>query len=147
MGYGLSAEASGYEEVGCRRVAIPLSTIRWEIDVDMGSLVSSAVPDTPKQSGLSDGRKGLTRSVGLVREYKALTHQQAVLRRTALNVVVGLIESLEPVLMKESGKKQDEWDRWWAAVMADLLEMDGTLNGESLEIGVWWARKASTQEA
>ena len=147
MGYGLSAEAFGYEEVGCRRVAIPLSTIRWENDIDMGSLVSSAVPDKPISYALSGGRKGFTRSVGPAQEYKPLTDHQAVLRRTALNVVVGLMESLEPVLMRESGKKQDEWDRWWAAVMGDLLDNEGTLNGESLEIGVWWARKASSQEA
>ena len=147
MGYGLSAEAFGYDEVGCRRVAIPLSTIRWENDIDMGSLVSSAARDKSKPSVLFGGRKGLTSSVGPVKEHKPLTDQQAILRQTAINVVVGLMESLEPVLMKESGKKQDEWDRWWAALMADLLENEGTLNGESLEIGVWWARKASIQEA
>ena len=43
--------------------------------------------------------------------------------------------------MSESGKKQDEWDRWWAALNSDVLERNGLSNGECLEVGAWWAQK------
>ena len=71
-----------------------------------------------------------------------LTPNQASLRRTALLTTVQFIESMEPVLKVESGKRQDEWDRWWTNMMNDLLEHDGALNGECLEVGAWWAKKA-----
>ena len=48
--------------------------------------------------------------------------------------------------MRESGKKKDEWDRWWGNMMTDLFEHDGTVNGECLEVGNWWARKEVAQE-
>ncbi|KAL9637931.1 MAG: hypothetical protein Q9164_001884 [Protoblastenia rupestris] len=142
MGFGLSAEAYGYEEVGSRRIAIPFSTIRWETDVE-----AEAWTDGKTDESSSDGKqlgkgKGLTKPSGPLKECRALTPNQLALRRTALTVAVGLIESLEPLLMEESGKKQDEWDRWWGSMMADLHENNGTLNGECLEVGVWWARKA-----
>ena len=70
-----------------------------------------------------------------------LTPFQESLRRTALLTTIQFIESMEPVLKVESAKRQDEWDRWWASMTKDLLEQDGTLNGECLEIGAWWARK------
>ena len=146
IGYGLSAEAFGYEQVGSRRVAIPLSAIRWENDVDTESLVPFEALDNPKKGTMSGRGKGLTTSVVPVKEYKPLTARQAALRQTALSIAVGLIRSLELVLMRESGKKQDEWDRWWGAMMADLLETNGAFRGECLGAGVWWARKASIQQ-
>lgn len=48
---------------------------------------------------------------------------------------------MEPVLKAESGKRQDEWDRWWANLTSDLLEQNGTINGECLELGACWAQK------
>ena len=71
-----------------------------------------------------------------------LTPFQASLRRTALLTTIQFIESMEPVLMVESGKRQDEWDRWWANMTNNLLEQDGTLDGECLEVGAWWSHKA-----
>ena len=141
MGLGLSAEAIGYDEVGSRRVAIPFSTIRWENDVEAEVSTSRNSPDSANSGTRLGKGRGLTKPSAPVKEHRPLTPDQAALRRTALAVVVGLIESLEPVLMKESGKKQDEWDRWWGGLMADVLENNGAFNGECLEVGVWWARK------
>ena len=52
-----------------------------------------------------------------------------------------MIEGLEPMLMEASGKSKDEWDRWWAAMITDLLHDEGTANGECLEVGAWWGQK------
>ena len=72
---------------------------------------------------------------------KPLTSVQASLRRVALLTSLQFVESMEPVLRSESGKNQDEWDRWWAGLMKDLLEDNGALSGECLEVGAWWAVK------
>lgn len=71
-----------------------------------------------------------------------LTPYQSGLRRTALLTVVKFIESMEPVLKGESGKRQDEWDRWWASMISDLLEQNGTYDGECIEVGAWWAQRS-----
>ena len=141
MGFGLSAEALGYEEVGSRRVAIPFSAVRWEDDVEVNLPSSSNSPETLSVGEKGGKGKGLTKSLTPPKHYNPLTADQAALRRTALTVAVGLIESLEHILMKESGKKQDEWDRWWRNMITNLFENNGTSDGESLEAGVWWARK------
>lgn len=125
MGFSVSSESDAYEDIGSRRIAIPFSRIRWESD-DISS----------KGRGKADSEE-----TSAIKKHKTLTSDQAALRRTALNITVGLIESLEPLLMEESGKKQDEWDRWWGNMTNDLLEKDGTVNGECLEAGAWWARK------
>ena len=70
-----------------------------------------------------------------------LTPHQASLRLTALETSVQFIESMEPFLKEESGKRQDEWDRWKAGMMKDLLEGNGTSSGECLELGAWWATR------
>ena len=146
MSFGLSAEQFGYEEVRSRRVAIPFSDLRWENDVEDGT----TGPEN-RGTGVTEGKrigkaKGLTRSVASDKVYSPLTPSQAAIRQTALNIVVGLIESLEPLLIKESGKKRDEWDRWWATLMLSLLEKRDLLNGECMEAGVWWARKEREEE-
>ena len=143
MSFALTSESPGFAEVGSRRVAIPFSAIRWENDVEADAEASQVkIPPNCKKVGK---RKGLTKSSAPTKEFKPLTPDQAALRRTALNVAVGLIESLEPLLMIESGKKQDEWGRWWGSMMTDMFENDGTVNGECLEVGNWWARKESDQ--
>ena len=73
---------------------------------------------------------------------RALTPNQASIRRAALLSSVQFIESMETVLKTESGKRQDEWDRWWSGMMNDLLEQGGAFNGECLEVGAWWAQRA-----
>ncbi|KAL9105117.1 MAG: hypothetical protein Q9163_000035 [Psora crenata] len=114
MGFGLSAEALDYEEVSSRRFAIPFSAVHWGNNVETESLTNRPNLESPPGNGkrLGKGKDRRKHAVPL-REHRPLNPDQAALRRTALTVAVGLTKSLEPVLMKESGKKQDEWDRWW----------------------------------
>lgn len=140
MGIAFSSEPEVYAEVGSRRIAIPFGEVRWEGED------APAEPDTPSSpSAESSSSKQHSRKSSKAKivptTRKALTLDQAALRKTALNTVIGLIESLEPLLMKESEKRQDEWDRWWANMTANLLLENGTINGECLEVGAWWARK------
>lgn len=147
MSFGLSAEQFGYEEVRSRRVAIPFSDLRWENDVEEASNISANDNNTTVNDGRRIGKpKGLTRSSMPDKIYSPLNSNQAAIRQTALNVAVGLIESLEHLLIKESGKKKDEWDRWWAALMLSLFEKNDLINGECIEAGVWWARKEQEDE-
>ncbi|KAL8746592.1 MAG: hypothetical protein Q9190_001400 [Brigantiaea leucoxantha] len=126
MGLAFSSEPDSFDEIGSRRVAIPFGEIRWEREQPFTVLSDQQKIDFQK----SETSEPLT-----------LTPYQVALRRGALEAVLGLIEGLEPMLMMESGKKQDEWDHWWAGLNTDLLERNGTLNGECLETGAWWARK------
>ena len=135
MGLTFSSDPEVYGSVGSRRVAIPLSGIRWEREHDEESKSSPKKTAREKRSP-----KQFPRTESMA-DHSFLTSEQAALRRTALITVLGLIESLEPLLMKESGKRQDEWDRWWAAFNNDVLDQDGLLSGECLEVGAWWARK------
>ncbi|KAG6995455.1 hypothetical protein G7Y79_00045g081260 [Physcia stellaris] len=135
MGLTFSSDPDIYGSVGSRRVAIPLSEIRWEREECVDS---SPAPKT--------GGRGKSSSKPLVetettRKSRPLTPEQTSLRRTALITFLGLVESLEPLLVEQSGKTQDEWDRWWSGFNNDVLEHDGLLNGECLEVGAWWARK------
>jgi SAM-dependent methyltransferase len=75
------------------------------------------------------------------KQKRVLSSSQASLRRVALLTSLQFIEAMEPVLRTESGKTQDEWDRWWAGMMKDLLEDNGAASGECLEVGAWWAVK------
>ena len=146
MSYGVATEMLGYEEVGFRRVAIPFADIRWENDIEATDSNEDKPAETASLSKKQGKAKGLTKVSSSTKEYRTLTVNQAALRKTALDIAVGLIESMESILMKESGKKQDEWDRWWGAMMADLYEKKGAFNGECLEAGTWWARKEMVQD-
>ncbi len=132
-----SKESTVYGDVGSQRIAVPFGEVRWEREGIRGEFV--------EKKGKNDSKKPVRQYASRIREshvsHRRLTEDQAALRLTALTTVIGLIESLEPILRIESGMKQDEWDRWWAALNTDLLENEGTLNGECLEIGAWWARK------
>ena len=140
MGFAFSSEPEGYTEVGSRRIAIPFGEVRWEKE-DAPAGLENPTPPTKETSTLKKHSRKSSKAGAMPMARKNLTPDQAALRKTALNTVIGLIESLEPVLMKESGKKQDEWDRWWASMTANLLLENGTINGECLEVGAWWARK------
>lgn len=140
LGYSLSLEAEVPENVGCRRVAIPFSPTRWEADDALNDSEPGKQPLTVK------GKATTSQSHVQKANHKALTREQAAIRRTALNITIGLIESLEPLLKEQSGMKQDEWYRWWGNMTADLLEKDGTANGECLEAGAWWVRNGSASE-
>ena len=133
-GWTLSAEPDLWYDLGSRRIAIPFGDVRWEQEGE-----GSAQPPVKVQSHRPSSQKAEMRAN---LRGKHLTAPQAALRRSALSTTVRFIEGLEPLLKTESGKRQDEWDRWWASMMHDLLEANGTLNGECLEVGAWWGRKS-----
>ncbi|OJJ40459.1 hypothetical protein ASPWEDRAFT_99611 [Aspergillus wentii DTO 134E9] len=114
IGLSFNSEVDLLENVDSRRIAIPLGEIRWE-------------------------REGQGRDTGRTR--KPLTTEQLSIRRTALITVIQMIEGMEPMLMEASGKSRDEWDRWWAAMTADLFQKGGIAGGECLEVSAWWGRK------
>lgn len=137
MGLTFSSEPEVYGSVGSRRIAIPLGEVRWERE-GIGEDPASQKKKSNRDKG---GAKRAPVVVQSSIERRLLTPDQKALRDAALTTVLGLIEGLEPLLMRESRKKQDEWDRWWAGLNGDLLEEDGLMNGECLEVGAWWARK------
>lgn len=119
-------------DVDCRRLAIPLSEVRWEREgVGVGKAVDPN--GSPSKQPSSDTKS------------KVLSTAQVALRRTALLTVVQKIEALEPILREASGKGQDEWDRWVGNMMNDLLKNSGTSCGECMEVGAWWARKRQSK--
>ena len=132
-GWTFSSDPEAIGHIGTRRIAIPFGEVRWEREgvggeaaPSRGHLRGKSVVMAEKQSKV---------------EPRTLTPDQVALRRTALTTTIQFIEALEPMLKVESGKRQDEWDRWWAGMTNDLLEQNGTINGECLEIGVWWGLK------
>ena len=70
-----------------------------------------------------------------------LDKEQSATRETALMVILQQIDALEPLLKREAGHRQDDWNRWVAAIKADLLERGGASGGECLELGAWWGKK------
>lgn len=125
IGMAFSAETESFRDYGSRRIAIPLSEVRWEKD--------------PHVRKSSVGRANSCADARL--QTRHLTPDQLALRKTALNTIVQMIEGLESMLMEASGKSKDEWDRWWAAMIMDLLHSEGTTGGECLEVGAWWGQK------
>ncbi|KAI1396047.1 hypothetical protein F4819DRAFT_500533 [Hypoxylon fuscum] len=138
IGPHLLQEADTLMDVRSKRLAIPLSEIRWERE-GVGGVVTKdgkSYIDSMKGKGKPAEPKSGDKSRG-----KGLTAAQAALRRTALETVVGMIQCLEPILREVSGKSQDEWDNWSGKMMNDLLREGGTSWGECLEVGAWCARK------
>ncbi|KAL2002705.1 hypothetical protein VTN02DRAFT_6136 [Thermoascus thermophilus] len=115
IGLSFTTESDIFKGVDSRRVAIPLGEVRWE----------------------REGQGKDTHS----HQRKALTEDQIALRHTALLTVIQMIEGLEPILMEASGKSRDEWERWWAAMTADLFQKGGVASGECLEVSAWWGQK------
>ena len=70
-----------------------------------------------------------------------LNNFQLSLRQSALQNSLDFMDAIEPLLKEESGKRQDEWDRWKAGLVSDLVNGHGAADGECLEIGAWWATK------
>lgn len=116
IGLSFNAEVDILENVDSRRIAIPLGELRWE-----------------REGQGKDTAKGTAR--------KPLTPDQFSIRHTALLTVIQMIEGMEPMLIKASEKSRDEWDRWWTAMTADLLQKGGLASGECLEVSAWWGRK------
>ncbi|KAI1499733.1 hypothetical protein F5X99DRAFT_268905 [Biscogniauxia marginata] len=141
IGPHILQESEILTDVRSKRLAVPLSEIRWERE-GVGGVVTKdgkSYIDSMKNKNRPSDMKGL-RMGG-----KSLTPGQAALRRTALETTVGLILSLEPLLRETSGKSQDEWDSWAGKMINDLLRDGGTNCGECLEVGAWTARKRSSK--
>ena len=132
----LLQEPDTLHSVGDRRVAIPLGELRWERE----QAATASDPPKPKRRE-SDSQRPNPKKTRVALDTGTLTDEQAALRYTALLVVVQMIESLEPLLKAVSGKNQEEWQRWWAGLMSNLLEQKGASSGECLEVGVWWCKK------
>jgi ubiquinone/menaquinone biosynthesis C-methylase UbiE len=115
------------QDIGFRRIAIPFGELRWEKDI----------PDRFPVRRKSEVGKGKTKQG----DESILTEEQSSLRATALLIMVQFIESLEPLLKEVSGKNQEEWQRWWNWMIADLYENGGSNTGDCLEMGAYWARK------
>ncbi|KAG9673193.1 hypothetical protein KCU99_g6381, partial [Aureobasidium melanogenum] len=122
-------------DVTSRRIAIPLGQMRWEKDSE-GKLIRSG--SSGNLFGTISPKAGKSRASGEA----MLTDDQAAVRSTAMLTVIQKIESLEPLLREASGKNSEEWTRWWAGMMASLLDQENSGGGsEVLEIGAWWATK------
>lgn len=130
-------EAEALGDQGSRRVAILLGEAKWERE----GIGESTVDGRPVKSRGSIGKMSDSSSRRRKQQQRqSLTPDQTALRRTALLTFVQMMESMENLLQRASGRSQDEWDRWWAGMMEDLL-VKGALNGECLEVGAWWGRK------
>lgn len=131
IGPGLLQESELLTDVRSRRLAIPLSEVRWEKE-GVGGFVT-------KDSGSSHRSKEKTPAPTI--EAKPMSAGQEALRKTALLTVVQQVQALEPILREVAGKSQDEWDTWLGKMMADLVSESGTSWGECLEVGAWCATK------
>ncbi|KAH6626756.1 hypothetical protein B0J18DRAFT_364919 [Chaetomium sp. MPI-SDFR-AT-0129] len=152
IGSMLVQESEVLTGIGSRRWAVPLSEIRWEKE-GVGGVVTKdgksyiETKGKGRRAGSSSGG-GVGLGIGSGRdtsgggsERRGLEPAAAALRRTALMTVVGMIQSMEPMLREANGKSQDEWDTWVGKMMNDLVRDNGTSWGECLEVGAWWARK------
>jgi ubiquinone/menaquinone biosynthesis C-methylase UbiE len=146
----LVQEAELLKEVGSRRLAVPLSEVRWEregvggvVTKDGKSYIETGKAKQRLASGASSTNSGSSGSGagGGGGGGPSLDPAAAALRHTALMTVVGEIQSLDHILREVSGKSQDEWDAWMGKMMNDLVRENGTSWGECLEVGAWWARK------
>lgn len=160
IGPTLVQEAEVLKEVDNRRLAVPLSEVRWEregvggvVTKDGKSYIETKArrlfgggggsKESGGGSGDAAGGGGGTGGAGAAvgGGGRTLEPAAAALRRTALMTVVGQIQSFEPLLREVSGKSQDEWDAWVGKMMNDLVRENGTSWGECLEVGAWWAKK------
>ncbi|CAM1502746.1 Fc.00g075220.m01.CDS01 [Cosmosporella sp. VM-42] len=135
IGPFLIQESETMTEVRSKRLAIPLSEVRWERE-GVGGVVTKDGKSYVEMKGKGAPHQKV--------EKKTLTSGQSALRKTALLTVVQQIQALEPILREASGKSQDEWDVWLGKMMADLMSESGTSWGECLEVGAWSARKRQT---
>ncbi|KAI1809176.1 hypothetical protein GGS20DRAFT_580918 [Poronia punctata] len=133
IGAYLLQESESVMDVQSKRLAVPLSEIRWERE-GVGGVV------TKGGKSYIDSQKGKAKD----QDWKAgspLSAAQSALRRTALETTVNFILALEPLLRESGNKSQEEWDTWAGKMANDLLREGGTSWGECLEVGVWTSRK------
>lgn len=119
-------------DVRSRRLAIPLSEVRWE---------RKGANNPDAGGGTSDSETKGKQDTSPKTAPRTLSAGQSALRATALLTVVEQVQALEPVLREASGKSQDEWDVWLGKMMGDLMGDSGASWGECLEVGAWWAMK------
>lgn len=117
-------------DVRSRRLAVPLSEIRWE----RGGVSDACAEDVGTETSGEQAASPKT-------EQRTLSSGQSALRAAALLTVVEQVQALEPILREVSGKSQDEWDVWLGKMMGDLMGDGGASWGECLEVGAWWATK------
>lgn len=72
---------------------------------------------------------------------EALGPDQEVIRRTALENFVAMVEAFGPLLQAKSGMGQADWDVWLGKAKKDWLEGGGFAYGECMELGVWSLKK------
>lgn len=72
---------------------------------------------------------------------RTLSDDQMVIRRTALENFIEMVEALEPFVRSASGKSQSAWDAWLSKAKWNWLKNDGLAFGECLELGVWSVKK------
>ena len=137
IGPYLHQESETLMEVKQKRLAIPLSELRWERE-GVGGVVTKDGKSYVEMKGKAPPHQKV--------EKQSLTAGQSALRKTALLTVVQQIQAMEPILREQSGKSQDEWDLWLGKMTADLMGEGGTSWGECLELGAWWARKKPREE-
>jgi hypothetical protein len=116
----LVQEAEILTAMGNKRLAVPLSEVRWEKE-GVGGVVTKDGKSYIETKGKKSKEAAAGENVGSVLEPGA-----AALRRTALSTVVGMVQSLEHVLREVSGKSQDEWDGWLGKMMGNLVRENGT---------------------
>ncbi|KAK4240176.1 hypothetical protein C8A03DRAFT_42300 [Achaetomium macrosporum] len=169
IGALLVQEAETLTNPGSRRLAVPLSEIRWEregvggvVTKDGKSYIESASKGTARRAAEAAAAAGSSTTAGagggggggaqgcggggsgsgaVGATGRRLDPVAAALRKTALMTVVHRIQSLEPLLREVSGKSQDEWDTWLGKMINNLVKENGTSLGECLEVGAWWAKK------
>ena len=130
-------EAEALTGMGNKRLAVPLSEVRWEREGVGGVVTKDGKAFISTKPSFSNLHLGTENGGG----GKSLGPESQALRRTALMTVVQMIQSLEHILRDVSGKSQDEWDAWLGKMMNDLVRENGTSWGECLEVGAWWAKR------
>lgn len=73
---------------------------------------------------------------------RSLSQDQMMIRRTALESFINMVEAMEPLLRSASRKGESAWDAWFSKAKKDWLEKGGLAFGECLELGVWSVKKA-----
>lgn len=76
----------------------------------------------------------------------ALGPDQEVIRRTALENFVAMVEAFGPLLQTKSGMSQADWDVWLGKAKKDWLEGGGFAFGECMELGVWSLKKLMRED-
>lgn len=69
--------------------------------------------------------------------------EHEVIRRTALENFVRMVEAFEPLLRAASGLSQKSWDDWLNEARKDWWLGGGFASGECLELGAWSLRRKS----